>query len=293
MILVTGATGNVGTPLVEELASGGAKLRALVRPGSDVARLRELGVETAEGSFDDEESLRRALDGVERVFLLTPPGVHDMLARQARVVDLAAAAGVEQIVKLSSIAADEPTEARIVRAHRRAEEHVERSGVAWTHLRPNWFMQNELAQAQTIAAAGTFYAPDVGRVSMVDARDVAAAAAAVLTGEGHAGRAYVLTGPEALSYADVAERFTRALGRPVSWSEVTLEEARESMLAGGLPDDLAGGFTEIMARYREGGVTAAVSPAVEELTGRRPRSFEQFAGDYADSFADSRQARVA
>jgi uncharacterized protein YbjT (DUF2867 family) len=276
MILVTGSTGQVGSATVEELARLGAGVRAFARSG----RHLPAGAEVVEGSFEDAASVRRALDGVKTLFLLTPTGTDDALALQRRLIDLAADAGVERVVKQSVIAADEPGAPRIMQAHRAAEQHLERSGMAWTHLRPCWFMQNELAQAPSVASTGSFHAPSVGRVSMVDARDVAAAAAAVLTGDGHEGRAYVLTGPEPLSYLDIADRYTHALGRPVSWVEASLGEAEQALLGSGMGRDAAAGVREILVRYREGGVTAEVSPAVEALTGRRPRSFADFLHDY-------------
>ena len=284
MILVTGPTGNIGRHLVDELLNSGMPIRALVHDAEKAGELADRGVGVVVGSFDDRDALDRALSGVDRLFLLSPPGVEQMIEQQTEVVDRAAAAGVENVVKQSSIAVDEDTEAAIIRAHRRIEEHIERSRVRWTHLRPNWFMQNELVQADSIASDGVFFAPDVTRVSMIDARDIAAVAAHVLTRDGHEGKAYVLTGPEPLSYQDLAEHYSRALGRPVRWSEVTLEQARESMLDAGLPEVLSTGFTQVMARYRNGGVTAAVSPEVERLLGRPPRSFEQFLADHGAQF---------
>src|SRR5262249_51542183 len=202
-----------------------------------------------------------------------------------RILSAAKEAGVNYVVKQSSVCADERTDASIVQAHRRIEEEIEASGLAWTHLRPNWFMQNELGQAAPVARDGGFYAPDVTHVSMIDARDVAAVAAHVLTTSGHEGKAYWLTGPESLSYEDVAAVYSRVLGRTVSWNEVTLEDARQSMLDAGLPDELASGFAEVMARYREGGATHDISPAVRELLGREPVTFEQFVRDHEDAFA--------
>ncbi|MGI8780877.1 MAG: SDR family oxidoreductase [Solirubrobacteraceae bacterium] len=283
-ILVTGSTGQVGGPLVDRLACRGAKVRGLVRSRDAAERLRKLGVEPVEGSFDDVESLRRALDGVERLFMLAPTGVDEAVRRQARLIDLAANAGIEQVVKLSVIGADEVTDAQIMRSHRRAEEHLEQSGLAWTHLRPCWFMQNELGQAQAIATHGSFHAPDMGNPAMIDVRDVAAAAAAVLLSDGHAGRAYVLTGPESLSYAELAERYERVLGLDVRWSEIGLDQGHEGMLASGMTDELATWITEIMAHHRKSDVSATLSPAVEELTGKLPRSFEQFVHDHANLY---------
>jgi uncharacterized protein YbjT (DUF2867 family) len=285
MIAVTGATGSIGRYLVPALLAAGAEVRALVHSEDSARALREQGVEVVIGSFEDTASLDRVLAGCERLFLLSPPGTDMMVAQQLRAVDRARAAGVRHIVKQSSIAADEPTDVRIIAAHRRIEEHIEQSGTGWTHLRSNWFMQNELAQAATIASDGVFYAPDVNRVSMIDARDIAAVAARVLTTDGHDGYAYDLTGPESLSYADVAKRLSSRLDRSVRWEQVTLEQARNSMIASGLPDELAAGFTEILARYRQGGVTAQPSSAVADLLGRDPTSFARFVADHSETFA--------
>jgi uncharacterized protein YbjT (DUF2867 family) len=285
VILVTGSTGNVGSNLVQELARSGVPARALVHEAEKSPPVQRLGLETVVGSFEDEASLREAMDGVERLYLLAPPGVEVMVEQQLRVLSAAKETGVQYVVKQSSVCADERTDASIILAHRRIEEEIEASGIAWTHLRPNWFMQNELGQAASVARDGVFYAPDVTQVSMIDARDVAAVAAHVLTTSGHEGKAYLLTGPESLSYEDVAAVYSRVLGRSVSWKEVTLEDARQSMLDAGLPDELASGFTEIMARYRDGGSTRDISPAVRKLLGREPLSFEQFVHDHDEAFA--------
>ncbi len=285
MILVTGSTGNVGSNLVRELARSGVPARALVHEAEKSPQVQRLGVEAFVGSFEAEVSLRNALDGVERLFLLSPPGVEVMVEQQLSVLSLAKETGVQHVVKQSSVCADERTDASIILAHRRIEEEIEASGLAWTHLRSNWFMQNELGQASSVARDGVFYAPDVTQVSMIDARDVAAVAAHVLTTSGHEGKAYVLTGPESLSYQDVAAAYSRVLEQSVSWKEVTLEDARQSMLDAGLPDELASGFTEVMARYREGGATHDISPAVRQLLGREPLSFEQFVRDHEDAYA--------
>lgn len=285
MILITGATGNVGSHLVDELVAAGAPVRAFVR---DLAKGRELaarGVQPALGRFEDEAALRRALAGVERLFLLSPPGDAAMVAAQTRVADLAVRHGVRHVVKLSSIAADEHTDARIIQAHRMIERHIECSELAWTHLRPHWFMQNELGQAASIGVDGVLSAPDVGRISIIDARDIAAAAARVLTEPGHEGRAYTLTGPEALDYGEVAATLSSVLGRPVAWNRVTLEEARGAMRAAGLPVVLADGFTEILGLYGTGGTASAVSPDLERLLGRPGRTFAQFAEEHREAFS--------
>ena len=284
MIAVTGATGTVGSALVRELEAMGAPARVFVRDAAAFGRPGR--VEVVEGSFEDPAALRALVAGAQRLFLLSPPGTRGMVDQQVAVVRAAREAGVRHVVKVSSIGADEDAiGAGIIRAHREIERAIEASGMAFTHLRPHWFFQNELGQADGIAASGVFYAPDVARISAIDARDIAAVAAVVLAeGDVHAGRSYVLTGPQALGYADVAGVLTRELGRPVRWVEVGLDDARRSMLDAGL-GELAEGFTEIMARYREGGVTAEVSGAVEQLLGRAPLSFAEFVRDHRDAFA--------
>lgn len=276
MILVTGASGNVGSRLARALVAAGVPTRALVRRTDAAAELQELGAEPVVCTFEDADALRDAVRGAEQVYLVSPPGVDRMVEEQVAVVEAARAEGVRHVVKQSSIGADLDTDASIVVAHRRIEEAIESSGMTWTHLRPHWFMQNELGQAGTIAGDGVFYAPDVTAISMIDVADVASVAARVLTSDGHEGRAYVLTGPQVLSYADLADVYSRVLGREVRWQEVSLEEARDSMREAGMPEELAVGFPEVMGGYRGGGVMREVSPAVEELTGRAPRTFEEF-----------------
>jgi uncharacterized protein YbjT (DUF2867 family) len=285
MILVTGATGNIGSHLVRELAGSGVPVRALVRKSRDHGALCEHAVEVALGAFEDAESLRAAMVGVEQVFVLGPAGVETMVEQQLSVLRAAQASeSVRHIVKLSSIAADEPRAPAIVAAHRRIEEAIERSGFTWTHLRPNRFMQSELGHADDVALEGDFYAPDITHVSMIDARDIAAIAACVLTSDGHDSRAYTLTGPEALSYAEVADVYSRVLATRIRWEPLSIEEARASMLKSGLPAELAVGFSEIMLRYRDGGITRQISPDVEQLLGRPPRTFEQFVHDHRNAY---------
>ena len=208
-----------------------------------------------------------------------------MAAHQRAVVDAARDAGVRHVVKLSSIAADEPSvSAGIVRAHRDVERHIEGSGMAFTHLRPHWFMQNELGQAESIAAEGTLSAPDVGRISSIDARTSRQSPPGSSPPTATRAGPTCSPGPRH-STTRASPTCHRGHRQPGAVDRGHLADARDSMLAGGLPDELATGFTEIMARYREGGITERVGSDVSDILGRPPRSFADFAADRLAAFA--------
>ena len=205
MILVTGATGTVGSKVVRRLLTAGERPRAFVRD-QDKARER-LGeqVEHVLGDLNRPETIEAALAGVDRLFLLTTQSAHQPEWESA-VIQAATRAGVGQIVKLSVFRADERSPLQIARQHGQAERALEQSGLAYTIVRPVFFMQNLLAMLRD----GAIYtAAATGRVAMVDARDAAAVAVAALTKDGHLGRTYTLTGPEALSFDDVANTADR------------------------------------------------------------------------------------
>lgn len=284
MILVTGATGSNGSELVKLLSSQGAPLRALVRdPGKarDLAALP--GVEPVAGDFDDRASLRRALDGVDRAFLLTP-STERAEERQTGFVEEARAAGVRRLVRFSQLAAGAESPVRFLRYHAAVEAAVRGSGLAWTFLRPNLFMQGLLLFAGMIRDEGVFaVAAGDARVSVVDVRDNAAAAAACLTGDGHEGRTYDLTGPEALTHAEMADRLSGATGRTIRFADVPEGAMREALGRAGVPVWQADGLVEDYAHYRRG-EAAAVLPGVLEATGTGPRGFDAFAEDHARAF---------
>lgn len=284
-ILITGATGTVGTQLVAQLVAAGAanSARALVRSREKGAAMEAEGVELAVGDFAQPETLGPALDGVERVFLLSAPNPRQV-EWEANLVRAAREAGTRHVVKLSAIGASASAPFSLGRWHGQIEAEVERSGLAYTHLRPNGFMQNTLMYAPGIRAQGAFYAPlGTSRVSYVDARDVARVAAAALTAAGHENQAYTLTGPAALSYDEVAREFTAALGKEVRYVDVPLAAARASMIESGVPDWLADALVELFEFYSEGGAEA-VTGDVRRATGVEPIPFAQFAADYKQAF---------
>lgn len=280
MILVTGATGTVGSEVVKELATRGASVRAFVRSPEKAAMFDGLGVEIAEGDLEDSASVAAALAGVDHLFLLTavPPNQVDL---ERGIVDAAANAGVEHIVKLSALNASDDSAVNFLRWHRQTERHIEASGLGWTHLRPNNFFQNLLFQAGTIREQGAFYGPfGPGAVSSIDVRDVAAVAARVLTEPGHMGACLELTGPDALSHAEMAGIASDLLGREVSYVDVSLDDARASMLGMGIPEYMANDLTTLYGELARGS-GSAVTTTVEAATGKDARAFQDFVSDYA------------
>jgi uncharacterized protein YbjT (DUF2867 family) len=215
-VLVTGATGNTGLPLIELLLQAGVKVRAMVRVAAAAARFADTPVTPVVADFDDDTAVAAALAGVERAYLVTPSSERAQ-AQQERFAELAAATGVQHLVKLSQLAADEASPVRFLRYHAAVERRIRELGIDWTFLRPNLFLQGLLAMAGPIRAEGRFAAP-IGdaRVSAVDVRDIAAVAAAALTEPGHAGATYTITGPAAVTHAEIAAAIGEATGRPVS-----------------------------------------------------------------------------
>jgi len=281
-ILVTGATGNTGRPLVEALVRAGAPVRAMVRDQASQSKLPD-GVQVAVADFEEPASLAAALDGVRQAYLVTPSS-EQAEAQQKRFADLAAAAGVRHLVVLSQLAAAEDSPVRFLRYHAVVERHVRDLGIGYTFLRPNLFFQGLLALAKPIAAEGRFFAP-IGDapVSAVDVRDIADVAAATLTQAGHEGATYTLTGPAAVTHAEMATALGAALGREITFIDVPPEAFADS-LHGILPPWQVEGLLEDYAHYRRG-EAAMVSTAVAEVTGHPAMDFAQFARDYAPAFS--------
>lgn len=274
MILITGATGNVGRELTQQLLELGQPLRALTRDAGKVSDL-EGQMETAEGDLDDPKTIRAALKDVKRIFLVTASTQQDKT-----VLAAAKEAGVRQIVKLSTFEAVDPQMTEHVKWHREREELIRASGLAWTFLRPTMFMSTALDWARTIRQEGVIYFPGgEGKVPPVDPWDVAAVAAAALTKSGHEGQAYALTGPEALSFGDMAEILSKVLGKPVRYQDIPDRTAGEEMHKAGLPDYVVEGLIGTFAAIRTGRLGYPTGD-VEKVTGRRPRSFETWCREH-------------
>ena len=274
MIAVTGATGTVGRELVRLLVEGGQRPRVITR-NAGVARL-VLGpeVELAQSDLDRPQTLAAALSGADQVFLLSP-ATSGQLARERHLVTAAAAAGVRHIVKGSVFRAGPESTLRIARQHGQIEQTIMESGLEWTFLRPTFFMQNLTGQ---ILNGVVCSAVRDGRIAMIDARDVAAAAATVLTTSGHRGRAYSLTGPRAVTFDEVAELVCSAGEAGCLHRRVAPERVRAAMLRSGAESwyasDMALLHTMLAAGYED-----LVSGDLGQLTGGQGRDVASFVAD--------------
>jgi uncharacterized protein YbjT (DUF2867 family) len=206
-------------------------------------------------------------------------------AQQIAFIDAARQSGVAHLVKLSQFGAEAHSPVRFLRYHAAVEAALQASGIAYTLLRPNLFMQGLLNFRSTIATRNAFYAAaGDARVSVIDLRDIADVAVAALTEAGHEGKLYDLTGPQALTHAEMAEGLSKALGRQVAFVDIPPEAMRDVLLGFGVPVWQADGLIEDYAHYRRG-EASAVTSGVRDATGKAPRSFEEFARDYAATFS--------
>ncbi len=271
MILVTGATGLNGKELLRRLSARGIAVRALVRNPSRAEALAALPhVQIAQGDMARPETLAEALHDIDRAMLISS-SAPDMLDVQSNFINAARKAGVKHVVKLSGIMPELDSAFRFARMHGEIEKRLEASGMAFTHLRAGEFMAAYFRQAPNIAAKGAIFLPmEDARIASIDI------AAHVLTNAGHEGKTYPLTGPEALTMTQVAEKLSAAIGKTVRYVNVPPEDARQAQLAAGMPPYLADALFELFAERRNG-KEAKVWPDAGALLGRPPTSFDEFA----------------
>lgn len=280
MILVTGANGTTGSEITGQLVAGGRPVRALLRRRENGAKLPRAGLEIATGSFEDIPSLDAAMKGVEAVFLISFEHP-EQLALQANVIEAARRAGVRMVARLSASSADPKSPDPLIRNHGKGDEQLAQSGLGHVLIRPQWFDQNFL----TYCPGGVIRLPaGEARLPFVDVRDIAAVAVKALTEPGHNGRAYVLTGPEALSHAEVAAILSAATGRHFVYEDVAPETYRRQLIDEGASAYYADLILNLFARMRQRG-TAEIHDDIRKVLGRPAISFRQFARDYADQLA--------
>lgn len=284
-ILITGATGNIGTELARQLSALGVPFRAMVRSIESAKALTPLkGAEIVVGDFNNEESVANALNGIERAFLLTNSS-EQAATLQSNFTDAAGRAGVQHIVKLSQLAAAPHSPVRFLRYHAAAEQKIQQSGMAYTFLRPNLFMQGLLGFREPIVKQGKFFATaGDAKISIVDIRDIAAVAAKALTSKGHEGKTYDLTGPEALTHQQIATHLSNTLAREIRYINVSPEDMLQALIAVGFPLWQAEGLIEDYAHYSRG-EASAVTSVIQDITGKPARDFKSFTHDYATAFS--------
>jgi uncharacterized protein YbjT (DUF2867 family) len=277
MILVTGATGLNGQELLRLLSARGVAARALVRNRAKAEAIALLPhVEIVQGDMARPETLAPALRDVDRAMLISSSDPM-MLEVQSNFIDAARKAGVKHVVKLSGIMPELSSAFRFARMHGEIEKRLEASGLAFTHLRAGEFMPAYFRQAPNIAAKGAMFLPmEDARIASIDVGDIAEIAAKVLTGSGHEGKTYPLTGPQALTMTEVAAKLSAATGRTIRYVNVPPEAARQAQLAAGMPPYLADALFELFAERRNG-KEATVWPDAAMLLGRPPISFDEFA----------------
>ena len=285
MILVTGASGLNGRELLHRLSARGVPVRALVRSAARAAGLASLlpRVKIVEGDMARPETLAGPLRGVERAMLISS-SEPAMVEVQSSFIAAARKAGVKHVVKLSGIMPGLDSPFRFARMHGEIERRLEASGMAFTHLRPGEFMATYFRQAPAIVAKGALFLPMAdATIASIDVGDIAEVAATVLTGSGHEGKSYPLTGPEALTMAEVAQKLSAATGKQIRYVDVAPEEARQAQLAAGVPPFMADALAELFAERRKG-AESTVSPLVPMLLGRTATSFDDFARRHAAIF---------
>lgn len=276
MILVTGATGKTGGAVAKELAAHKIPFRVLVRNADKGAALKELGAEVVVGDMADKDAVSNALNGITKAVLIMANG-EDQLTVENQFTDCAVAEGVTHLVKLSSMESEPGTTKPIPAMHVASEEHIKASGMNWTMIRPTFFTQNFLSAAKSIKEKNEInLALGNAVVAPTDIRDVAEVIRLVLTDDTHLNKSYDLTGPEALSLAQAAEKFSNVLGREIRYVPQSVEDFRKVLTQVGLPEWRVNAVCDEFRLLSEK-ASMHTTDTIQKILGRAPTSVEQFA----------------
>ena len=282
MILVTGASGNVGKTVLQEVVKSGAKHRAMYRSAAEAAKA-PAETETVIADFAKPETLGAALRGVESVYLVCSP-IPELVQLESNMIDACVAAGVKHVVQNSALGAEDYDKS-FPGWHRKVEDKLKETLLTWTILRPNSFHQNVVAfYAPTIRTQGVFYSSmRDAKNSFIDVRDIAVVAARSLAGGEHAGKIYELNGPEAINYAELARKISKAAGHEVKYVDIPMDAQKKAMLGQGMPEWLVAALLDLQQYYLsgKGGETDGL---LQKLLGRAPTTMDEFLKENAAEF---------
>jgi uncharacterized protein YbjT (DUF2867 family) len=282
MILITGASGTVGKAVLNEVALSGAKHKAMYRSANEAARA-PAGTQAVVADFAKKETFAAALRDVDAVYLVCSP-IPDLVQLECNMIDSCRTAGVKQIVLNSALGAGDYPKS-FPSWHRKVEDKLKTTGISFTILRPNSFHQNVVTYfAPSIRAQGVFYS-SIGnaRVSFLDVRDIAVAAAKALSGGEHIGKTYELNGPEALTYGELAEKISKHAGRAVQYMDIPVQAQRKAMLEQGMPTWQVDALLDLQEYYTSGN-GGTVDALLPKLLGRPPITMDRFLVESAGEF---------
>ena len=283
-VLVIGGTGTIGKTLVELLRETDNNYRLLVRSETTEEELRSQEVPSVRGALGDWRTAEAALTNVDAIFLLTSSSP-EMFELHQGLIDRAVKAGVRKIVRLSAVPAHAGSDMPMYDLHGRADDYLKQSDIECVILRPHYFMQNILMMHAPFIRESSTFAQYLGdaRIPMVDSRDIARVAFHCLTTDEFNNETYIITGPRAISFADVAKALSKSLDRDIQYVSLSYEDQEKVFKAAGLPDSTA---KTVLTLFRTWVVTPEhkVSPDFEKITKTKPTDIEKFAADFADSF---------
>jgi len=285
MILITGATGKTGYEVAKSLAELSIPFKALIRSETKKSQITELGGQAIIGSIEDKELLNQTLKGIQKALLLLPNS-EQQLALEKQFVDAAAKAEVKHVVKMSSMEALPEATRTIPRMHVDSENHIKKSGLSWTMIKPNFFMQNLLGSGKTIKEQGKIFFPfDNGTTAMMDVRDIGLFIAKILSDEGHVNQNYEITGPELLSFHQVAEKFSLVLGKKINYIDVPMDEYKTTLSQFVTHEWHLDAVIDLFEDIAEGGLDYTTT-TFTDITGKPPCSLEKFIEEHLFVYRD-------
>jgi len=283
MILITGATGKTGSAAVQELSNRNIPFRVLIRNEDKQNQITDIGGEVIIGAIEDDAALNQAMEGVQKALVLLPNS-EQQLFLEKKVVDAALEANVQHIVKMSSMEAVPEATSPIPKLHMQSENYIKNSGMNWTMIKPNFFMQNLLGSGKTIVEQNKFFLPmGEGKAGMIHTKDVGTVIAKVLSEDGHEGQNYEVTGPEILSFHDVAEIFSKVLGKKVDYINVPIDEYKKTLSQFLTNQWYLDSVIDLFKDIAEGGIEDKTD-TFQDLIGKSPCSLEQFIQEYSFVF---------